>query len=228
MSDILRNPNIRAGSAVQTSRSAALERPASTRAETAQRMAADEALAMRERAAAEAQSMRAKLLAEADALRASAQEEGYRAGMAKAEVELGRLRQQADGQIASLLDALGKARLDMQAEMENLLTPLLLESLLRVIGEMQPSPELVRACVDNAVKEAMGREPVTVRLSPRDAALLEAAPFAGDAGRQVSIVADSALEAGGCVVETAHGDIEAGVLRRIERLRQALQEAGAR
>lgn len=227
MSEILRNPGIRESA----DSAAAPERPRADSApsQAARQPALEEIQAMRERAMAEIDAARAKCQAECEELRAAARQKGYREGMAQAEAESLRVREALGAQGKALLAALGGVREAVHEEVERMLSPLLLEALARMIGEMPLSAELARSCVRNALSEAAGREPVRVRLHPADAALLAGDDAAlSEAGREVSVVADASLDGGGCIVETLHGDIDARMTTQMERLRRSLQEARAR
>ncbi|OQS40695.1 hypothetical protein B0T45_09885 [Chromobacterium haemolyticum] len=189
----------------------------------------EEIEAMRARAMAEIEAARAKCQAECEELRAAARQNGYREGMAQAEVESLRLREALSVQGKAMLAALGGIREAVHDEVERMLMPLLLEALARMIGEMPLSAELARSCVRSALREASGREPVRVRLHPADAALLAGDDVVlSEAGREVCVVADASLDGGGCIVETMHGDIDARMTTQMERLRRSLQEARAR
>ncbi|WP_176217335.1 FliH/SctL family protein [Chromobacterium violaceum] len=223
MSNIIRSPLVRAREEMQP---AGVAQTAAPRAEAARPVDAEaEIRAMRARAMAEIEAARAKAKAECDAMRAKAGEEGYRAGMAKAETEirgqLGLAAQQAKALLASMEQ--GRAR--MLGDMEDMLALVVFEALIRVVGDIPQSRELVQAGVRRAMLEVVGREPVRVRLHPADAALLDGAAL-GDAGREIHLVADDSLERGGCLVETAHGDIDARWSTQLERLHRALREAG--
>lgn len=227
MSDIIRNPSIRKGAVSSAAAARPLVDPPPP--PPARQLEMEEIQTMRARVLAEIEAARVKCQGECEELRAAARQNGYREGMAQAEAESLRLREALSAQGKALLAALGGVREAVHDEVERMLTPLLLEALARMIGEMPPSAELARSCVRSALREAAGREPVRVRLHPVDAALL-----AGDdavlseTGREVSVVADASLDGGGCIVETMHGDIDARMSTQMERLRRSLHEARAR
>ncbi|MEN7429118.1 FliH/SctL family protein [Chromobacterium sp. TRC.1.1.SA] len=226
MSDIIRNPLVRAREESQSTGAAQMA-ASQTRppAEAARQVDAEaEIRAMRARAMAEIETMRAKAKAECNAMRASAGDEGYRAGMAKAEKEIRDQLGQAAQQAKDMLASLAQGRAQMLGEMEDMLAPVVFEALIRVVGDIPHSAELVRAGVRRAMLEVVGREPVRVRLHPADAALLGGEALC-DTGRQIHLVADDSLARGGCVVETAHGDIDARWSTQLERLHRALRQA---
>lgn len=227
MSEILRNPGIREG--VDSTAAQLRSRADSPPPQAARQPALEEIQAMRERAMAEMEAARAKCQAECEGLRAAARQNGYREGMAQAEAESLRLREALSAQGKALLAALGGVREAVHDEVERMLSPLLLEALARMIGEMPQSAELARSCVRSALREAAGREPVRVRLHPADVALLACDDAVlSEAGREVSLVADASLDGGGCIVETLHGDIDARMTTQMERLRRSVSQARTR
>ncbi|MEO4031129.1 FliH/SctL family protein [Chromobacterium vaccinii] len=229
MSDIIRSPLIRSRPETQSSSGFQAAAPRMAQQAEASRPADAEAeiRAMRTRAMAEIEAMRAKAKAECDAMRASAGDEGYRAGMAKAEAEIRAQLGQAAQQAKALLASMEEGRAQMLGEMEDMVAPVVFEALIRVVGDIPQSAELVRAGVRRALREVVGREPVRVLLHPADAALLgDGGEISGELGRQVRVAADDALARGGCMVETAHGDIDARWSTQLERLHRALREAG--
>ncbi|MCC4590146.1 hypothetical protein LL974_03230 [Xanthomonas campestris pv. cannae] len=82
----------------------------------------------------------------------------------------------------------------------------------KVLGQQYANRTLMQAICQQAVQTAKHRV-AAVRLAPQDAAL-------GLAG--LSVIADSMLSAGQCVIETAAGHYEIGLDVRLEALKVAL------
>lgn len=228
MSDIIRSPLIRSRPEAQSSGGSQAAAPRmAQQPETARPVDTEaEIRAMRAKAMAEIEAMCAKAKAECDAMRAKASEEGYRAGMAKAEAGIRDQLGQAARQAKALLASMAEGRAQMLGEMEDMVAPVVFEALIRVVGDIPQSAELVRAGVKRALNEVVGREPVCVRLHPADAALIDAdGEVASDAGWQIRVVADDSLVRGGCIVETVHGDIDARWSTQLTRLHRTLREA---
>lgn len=84
----------------------------------------------------------------------------------------------------------------------------------KVLGEQYASRTLMQSLCRQAVQAAKHRV-AAVRLAPQDAAL-------DLAGLSVDLIADPALSAGQCVIETAAGHYDLGLDVRLEALKVAL------
>jgi flagellar biosynthesis/type III secretory pathway protein FliH len=97
-------------------------------------------------------------------------------------------------------------------------------------SEVRQSPQAVFQLVRQAVRRAGDSRRISVRLSPEDAAIVNAengrAPLFGPAAARVEIVADATLSRGDCVVDTDFGRVDGRLETRLGELRRAL-EAGA-
>ena len=162
---------------------------------------------------------------EARTLHERAGQEGYQAGLTKGEAEARRQLESAAEQLRRLLLAAAEEQSRALAAIEDMAAPLLYSALTRIIGGLTPSAELVESCMRQAQAEVLGREAMRVRLHPDDAALLaldDKQQLLDEAGRSVTIVADRQVTGGGCVIETARGDLDAQLTTQLDRLRQAL------
>jgi flagellar biosynthesis/type III secretory pathway protein FliH len=97
-------------------------------------------------------------------------------------------------------------------------------------SEVRQSPQAVFQLVRQAVRRAGDSRRISVRLSPEDAAIVNAengrAPLFGPAAARVEIAADPSLSRGDCVVDTDFGRVDGRLETRLAELRRAL-EAGA-
>lgn len=188
---------------------------------------------LRERLAAE----RAQVLAQVtEAAHTAGYQAGHEAGQAAGH-EAGLAAGQAAGQaewadrtarLDALLGSVQAQLADGIAGHEDLMVELAFEAVVRILGQAAPTAQGVRGVVREAIGALRDREQVLVRLSPRDAGLLRAmqgdlAGLAGSTG--LEIVADETIELGGCLLETAHGGLDARLETQMQRLRELLLAA---
>ncbi|WP_369914760.1 FliH/SctL family protein [Xanthomonas sp. NCPPB 3005] len=167
---------------------------------------------------------------------AAASERGYREGWAAAQQDAAgeiqreiaaaseQLRAGADEererlaqtrrQLEALFDGLTEA-IDAQARSaQEVAVEVSYAAVAKVVGEQYAKRSLMQSICQQAVQTAKHRI-AAVRLSPQDA-VLELADL------QVDLIADPALSAGQCVIETAAGHHELGLDVRLEALKLAL------
>jgi flagellar assembly protein FliH len=93
---------------------------------------------------------------------------------------------------------------------------------------IEHNPECVVDSVAEALRRVRGEEQVTVRVNPRDAAIIAGRRddliTMSHGMRRWTVAEDEMIEAGGCVVETARGSIDARVDRQLARIERALTE----
>ena len=98
--------------------------------------------------------------------------------------------------------------------------------------ELAREPHAVVDTVAEALCRVRGDEEVKVRVNPRDAALIEEnrerLASASRRNRRWTVIEDESVEAGGCVVETSSGNIDARVDRQVSRIERVLEEAISR
>lgn len=158
--------------------------------------------------------------AEMEQVHQQARVEGHAAGYAE-----GRTQGEAEAQrLGALLAAAqaGLARLD-QAIADQLLA-LALDIARRVVSEaLAARPELILPVVQEAVRCLPEFEqPVRVLMHPADAALVQSHLAAQAAAGGWLIVADAAMERGGCRLKTVTTEIDATLAGRWERVLAAL------
>ena len=95
--------------------------------------------------------------------------------------------------------------------------------------ELAREPHAVVDTVAEALGRVRGDEEVKVRVNPADAVLIDQnrdrLASASRRARRWTLIEDDSVEAGGCVVETANGNIDARVDRQVARIERALEEA---
>ncbi|WP_315133409.1 FliH/SctL family protein [Achromobacter marplatensis] len=165
---------------------------------------------------------------EAEQLRKAAREEGLRAGREEGlRVAQGQAAEQLRAQqerFLAVTDALIAAlNRDRQAT-EDAALELAMASLARILGE-SPDASMVAEIVRQASTQLRDPAQVRVRLAPADIELLNAAgidpgslaPQAAD----VQWIADPSVE-GGCVLQTAAGNLDARLHKQVAALAEAL------
>jgi flagellar assembly protein FliH len=101
------------------------------------------------------------------------------------------------------------------------------EVLCRILGEQAARPEAVRAQVANALAALQGRRVTAIRVHPGDLRALETlgVTTARPGQAEVRWIGDSAVELGGCILETPEGGLDARVESQLAALREALLTA---
>lgn len=142
-----------------------------------------------------------EIAAASEQLRASADEERERLAQARHQLEA------LFAGLAQAIDAQARSAQEVAVEVSY-------AAVAKVLGEQYASRALMQSLCQQAVQTAKHRV-AAVRLAPQDAALELAGP-------SVDVIADPALSAGQCVVETAAGHYDLGLDVRLEALKVAL------
>jgi flagellar assembly protein FliH len=97
-------------------------------------------------------------------------------------------------------------------------------------AELRQSPEALFALVRSAVRRAGESRRIAVRLTPEDAALLEAdagrAALDGITSARVEFVHDPGLQRGDCMVDADFGQVDGRLATRLTEIRRAVDAAG--
>jgi len=147
--------------------------------------------------------------------------QGEKAGLAIAEkkIELGMRR------YAEAVLAIGKVKAQLYSQVEREVVKLAVEVAKKIVHrEIQADREVIQSLVKVALSHVAEKSAVTVHLHPADYSFIlerraELAQGA-DEGRDIVLLADKAVDRGGCLVETECGDIDARIeeeFREIER-----------
>ncbi|MFT3865952.1 MAG: FliH/SctL family protein [Solirubrobacterales bacterium] len=162
--------------------------------------------------------------AELDAARAEGYKEGLQAG-----------RSEVSAAAAALASAAGQfdaARSAAAEEVEPVAIGLALRIAEKVLaGELEARPELVLEVVRGALRRLTEPLPATLLVNPEDADLVRAslAEFSVEHGGELSVREDRRVERGGCVVNTAAGEIDAQITAQLERAAKVVaRQAGQR
>jgi flagellar assembly protein FliH len=156
----------------------------------------------------------------------AARREGYREGENAARMACRKEVEEAARQMAQAVrNALAeKARLRAEAEREVVHISLAIaRKILR--REVRIDPDVALGLVKAALETVSAREVQTVRTTPAMAHQLSAALPKLGLPEGVRVVADASLEAGGLVVETSRGEVDASLETQFEEISRGLLEA---
>lgn len=166
--------------------------------------------------------------AEAEQLRKAAREEGLRLGreegLRAAQTQVAEQLQAQQGRFTAVADALVEALERERGATEDAALELAMAALSRILGDAL-DPAGVAAVVRKASAQLRDPSQVRIRLAPADIELLKTAnidvaslaPQVAD----VQWVADPAVE-GGCVLQTATGNLDARLHKQVAALAEAL------
>lgn len=181
--------------------------------------------------------------AEAAVIRQQAVEAGRQSGQAEGLIKAEELIEQKVAErlelrvaerIGAALPALEAAAKSLEVERDRWLTDwestaihlciAVAEKILR--AKLDVEPERGRQLVLDAVRKATGNAKLQMRLNPKDLASL------GDGGEEIVcsvaacgeavLIADESISAGGCVIETGHGVVDARLETQLERIASEL------
>jgi len=159
---------------------------------------------------------------EAEQIRARAREEGFAAGRAEG-LEQGRADAgSAAAALAQALRELGEVRDEAAEAVERDAIELALSLAGKIVlASLQVRPELVVEVVQGALRRVAGQRAISILVNPADLETVRAA--LGDlhgqsaALEQWDLQGDSRVPAGGAVVRTPQGEIDASVQTQLER-----------
>lgn len=156
--------------------------------------------------------------------------DGYQAGHDEAIAEAARAEAACDSAAERALAALTAAGAELHAHrgrdiegIQELLVDAALELATAIVGrELEVAAAPGRDALVRALRLADGLEPAVARLHPGDVDTLGALDQLAR-GREITVVADPAVEAGGCIVEVSNGRIDAQLGTAIGRIREVLR-----
>jgi flagellar assembly protein FliH len=155
-----------------------------------------------------------------EALRRQAFDDGYRDGRTQGEKEA---RAELAAELQNL-QALARSVRDALAQgiegVEDALVEIAFAATCKVLGRAAASEEGVRAMVHEAMSEVRSKDGVRLRVSPREHAALQAQLSA-----ELEVLADERVAAGGCLIETTGGTLDARLDIQLRRLADTLTRA---
>jgi flagellar assembly protein FliH len=162
---------------------------------------------------------------EAEQIRADAVKEGFQAGQASACEEVAAERRG----LADLLDQMDTAYREFCADQVPALADVATEAAARLMHEqLAVEPQRVLTVVGQALEHLVASSRITMHLHPEDMERVRDFLASRDSRQTpgIQLVADPAVERGGCWLETEQGEVDATVGGRISRLANALDEVG--
>jgi len=146
---------------------------------------------------------------------------GYREGEAASAKQAADRIEKILARAARSIEELEHVRREMRRQMEEDLVTLAVAVARRILHrELSVDPEALQGVVKAAISQIEARELHRIRVSPEDRPQLERALKQTALPPRVELTADSGLERGSLVLETARGNYDASVetqLREIER-----------
>ena len=193
-----------------------------TQAETEVAKIKAEAQAEAERIIAEAQAERDKIINES---KKQGYDTGYEAGYQNGQKEADRLVER----MHSILDNVMKRREEILSETEYQIVELVVlmaRKVVKIISENQKT--VIMNNVLQALKKVKGRGDVTIRVNLADAKLttehIQDFIDRVEAVKGITVVEDTTVEKGGCIVETDFGAIDARISSQLTELEQKIME----
>ena len=181
-----------------------------------------EAQAEAERIIAEAQAERDKIINES---KKQGYDTGYEAGYQDGQKEAERLVER----MHSILDNVMKRREEILSETEYQIVELVVlmaRKVVKIISENQKT--VIMNNVLQALKKVKGRGDVTIRVNLADAKLttehIQDFIDRVEAVKGITVVEDTTVEKGGCIVETDFGAIDARISSQLTELEQKIME----
>jgi flagellar assembly protein FliH len=160
--------------------------------------------------------------------RSAAQEEGFAAGQAQA-------LEEAQIQTQSLLSALGALVQGAQTAFEKEAAQLaaqcaevVSEAFFKMAGTQLAMPEAALGTVLEVLRRIKEEREVLIRVSAVDLPLLQACEeelTSALAGKKFSLLADSRVEVGGCIVETQLGSLDGRLENQLRALCETIRAA---
>lgn len=196
-----------------------------------------EAQQIRERAQQEAQQFTAQVQAQiqeqAEAIRQAAQQqghqEGFEAGMAEGReqgmLETSERNEQLKGEFVELV----LARRKVLAAIEPEVVKLTVDVAEKIIGmELATGRDVITGIVRQALATLKERDEIVIRVNPAEVDTVKASQAAFEAMieglKRFEVVADGAMDAGSCAIETNLGNVDARVATQLEAVRAGLDE----
>lgn len=193
-----------------------------TQAETEVARIKAEAQAEAERIIAEAQAERDKIINES---KKQGYDTGYEAGYQDGQKEAERLVER----MHNILDNVMKRREEILSETEYQIVELVVlmaRKVVKIISENQKT--VIMNNVLQALKKVKGRGDVTIRVNLADAKLttehIQDFIDRVEAVKGITVVEDTTVEKGGCIVETDFGAIDARISSQLTELEQKIME----
>lgn len=162
--------------------------------------------------------------------RAAGREQGCAEALRHLEARARAARARHDERLEQALAALSRAQQEAERRLEAAVGEIAFAAVCRLVGEALPTRAWIAGSVETVCAELRGEAQATVRLHPRDLALID--PRGGGelrlGGRVLRLAGDPSLTPGGSVLDLPRGGgLDATLETRLARLRAALDAAPA-
>ena len=191
--------------------------------------AEDEALRIKTEARNEADALREKTMAELDEIRSQAEKEGFEKGReegfesGKQEVE--RLVKQLHGMLDKIIEKRNEIIDETETQLVNLVL-MIAKKVIKVISENQKN--VVINNVIQALRKLKSRGEVLIRVNLEDVELTSehVKDFMRmvENVRSVTVVEDSTVDKGGCIIESDFGEIDARISSQLAEIEEKILE----
>ncbi len=167
------------------------------------------------------------------AIEAEAREKGMAKGREEGRAAADAQLQEALARLEALMDALKRERGQLHERYRDDIVTLVKVMVDKVLfHEVATNPKVIEACLATALNYVVENSAVRVQLHPDDLARLREImlvnPDAFGNAEQIELVENPALTPGGCRLESAFGDVDAGVETRRQRLFAAIDAVFAK
>jgi flagellar assembly protein FliH len=157
--------------------------------------------------------------------------EGQRRAEAEFQAALEGVRAEEDQRIAALTGGISEQMKSLQGRVENDAYKFALAVAERIIRrEILLTDDVVIAQIKDAMQRIVGVESIKLRVHPTDEPVVSAhrATFLASLGnlRDLVIEADESMERGGCIIESASGNVDARISTQLRQIETALFGAG--
>ncbi len=150
--------------------------------------------------------------------------EGYSAGTAASEGEYS----ERLAALQALINSTAEALKEDIAGLEDTVLEIVFAAVTKILGKTIVEGEGVTAIVREVISHAKNRERLVIRVSPKDFAVLDqnrAGLLTGIEDGKVELVADDRVQLGGCLLETAGGNLDGRLEVQMQQLRDTLISA---
>lgn len=198
-------------------------------AQVIKQQAEDEAVRIKK----EAEDNAAKIIADAEQRTKSQEETGYRdgfekgreAGFSEGKAEAQRLVERLHVLIEKTMDKRSEILSETEQQIINLVL-LMTRKVVKVISENQKNVIVTNAV--QALRKVKGRGDVTIRVNLADLQLttqhVKDFLSAVENVKNISVIEDSTVDQGGCIIETDFGEIDAKISSQLNELEQRILE----
>ena len=156
---------------------------------------------------------------------AQARQGGFQEGLRRGRDETAAPVQQTLDRLAETLRELADTKRKIRNEAEHELVKLSLAIARRILyRELSTDPESIQGIVHAALQKLQSREIIRVRVYPAAATAVRAAFERRTSSAAVEIVADTGLETGAILFETALGDLDASVETQLQEIQRGFAD----